>query len=432
MKSVLILSPYFPPATLAGVHRARHLAKHLPAAGWQPIVLCVEETSYEEALDPDLGRLVPDTVEVVKVAAISASLTRRVGLGDISLRAFRSLRASLFDILRRRAPAAVFITGAPYYQMLLAPTVRRQFGVPVVLDFQDPWVSAWGTTLPRLSKGGVTDQLARVLEPRALAGAAFVTSVSEVQNVALANRYPWFDRRCMAAIPIGCDSADFAALRAMPSRPGASHIPAQGINLSFVGTVMPRTAPVLQVLLAAFARARSENPNAMARVHLNFIGTSNQPNGHDVWQVKPLAEAAGVADVVHETPARVPYLEALGVLAKSDALMLVGSDESHYTASKIYPGLMSGRPYLSLFHAASSANSILANAGGGLVHAFDSPSGIVELIPALADAFVRLATQAGGISPAKPAAYEAYEARSIARAFGGIFDSLTENAKRAA
>src|SRR5262249_45935639 len=97
MKSVVLLSPHFPPATVAGVHRARHLAKHLPAAGWHPIVLCVHEAYYEEALDPDLGRLVPNTVETVKVAAISAGSTRRLGLGDVSLRAFRSLRAALFD-----------------------------------------------------------------------------------------------------------------------------------------------------------------------------------------------------------------------------------------------------------------------------------------------------------------------------------------------
>jgi hypothetical protein len=53
----VIVSPFFPPSTLAGVHRARHLAKHLPAAGWQPIVLCVDEAGHEERLDPALAAL---------------------------------------------------------------------------------------------------------------------------------------------------------------------------------------------------------------------------------------------------------------------------------------------------------------------------------------------------------------------------------------
>ncbi len=37
--NVVIVSPYFPPSSLAGVHRARHLAKHLPSFGWHPIVV---------------------------------------------------------------------------------------------------------------------------------------------------------------------------------------------------------------------------------------------------------------------------------------------------------------------------------------------------------------------------------------------------------
>ena len=54
MPNALIISPYFPPSTLAGVHRARHLAKYLPGAGWHPIVLCVDEAHHEQRLDPDL------------------------------------------------------------------------------------------------------------------------------------------------------------------------------------------------------------------------------------------------------------------------------------------------------------------------------------------------------------------------------------------
>ena len=46
----------------------------------------------------------------------------------------------------------------------------------------------------------------------------------------------------------------------------------------------------------------------------------------------------------------MPYLEAIGVLARSDGITLIGSDEPHYTPSKIYPGLMAGRPFISLFH----------------------------------------------------------------------------------
>ena len=46
--------------------------------------------------------------------------------------------------MEERPVGVVLITGSPYYPMLFAGVVKRRFGVPVVLDFQDPWVSAWG------------------------------------------------------------------------------------------------------------------------------------------------------------------------------------------------------------------------------------------------------------------------------------------------
>ena len=58
MPNCLIVSPHFPPSTLAGVHRARHLAKHLPAHGWEPVVIAVDPAQHVEAKDPKQRRLV--------------------------------------------------------------------------------------------------------------------------------------------------------------------------------------------------------------------------------------------------------------------------------------------------------------------------------------------------------------------------------------
>src|SRR5262249_46547295 len=131
IRTVIIVSPYFPPSTLAGVHRARHLAKHLPAAGWTPIVLCVDESHYEQHLDCDIAALVPKCAQIVKTSALPARLTRALGFGDISLRAWWPLRQALVRLLERRPVDAVLITGSPYYPMLFAPAIKRRFGIPI-------------------------------------------------------------------------------------------------------------------------------------------------------------------------------------------------------------------------------------------------------------------------------------------------------------
>jgi hypothetical protein len=425
--TLIILSPYFPPSTLAGVHRARHLAKHLPAAGWTPIVLCVSEIHHEQYLDPVLAALIPEDVQVVKTAALTARVSRRIGFGDISLRAWFPLRQALFRLLQTRPAGGVLITGSPFYPMLFAPAIKRHFGIPVVLDFQDPWVSAWGAEQPLLSKAGLAHCLATVLEPHALRGSDFVTSVSDGQNKEMTERYPWLDGSRMAGIPIGGDPDDFAVLRASPGLGDGVDLEKGFIHLSYVGTFLPRAGPLVRTLFRAFARLRAAEPALAARVRMNFIGTSNQPNDTTAYRVRPIAEAEGVADVVREIPRRLPYLQALGVLAQSHGILLVGSDEPHYTASKIYPALMSGRPFLSLFHRASAAHTVLSAAGGGRAFAFGTPEERGALEFPLSDGFRILAANPESLGHVDPSAYAPYEVRAVARRFADIFDSLDAN-----
>jgi FkbM family methyltransferase len=236
-RTCVIVSPYFPPSMLAGVHRARHLAKHLPSAGWKPIVCASTRLTTRSASIPRSRASCPRRPRSSRSARCRlASPAARRGRDQPARHC--SLRRRLFELLATRPIGAVLITGSPYYPMLLSATIRRRFGVPVVLDFQDPWVSAWGETQARWSKSGLSHRLAAALEPRALRGASFVTSISDAQNDQLAARYPWLDRERMAAIPIGSDRDDFDAL----ANGGADTYALEPgcIHLSYVGTVWPR------------------------------------------------------------------------------------------------------------------------------------------------------------------------------------------------
>lgn len=421
-RTVAIISPHFPPATLAGVHRARHLAKHLPTFGWKPIVVRVHEAHYTEVLDPALASLVPADIRQIRTSALPARLLRKIGIGDVGLRGYAAMAATLRELAGQERLDAVLITGSPFYPMLMAGMVARRLGLPVILDFQDPWVSREGALRPRWSKGRMAHRLAVALEPRAVRHARFITSVSERQNEAMAQRYPWLDLSRMAAIPIGGDPADFEALRANPPQNPQVRLDPGRINLSYVGTFLPRAGPLVGSLFAGLRLLRERQPALAQRIRLNFVGTSNQPSGEGSHRVTPLAAAERVADLVRETPQRVPFLEALGLLANSHGLLMIGSDEPHYTASKIYPNLMAGRPFISLFHAASSAHDILRAAGGGRAFAFSEPDELSSLVPALATALEDLATRPESFGSADPAVYEPYTARNVAGRFAAVFE----------
>ena len=94
-KKILIISPHFPPSNLAGVHRSRLFAQHLPSFGWEPIILTVHEQFYEEALDQNLLQLVCKDLQIVKVKSFD-----RIGaIGDIGLRAFFQLYSKAKEII---------------------------------------------------------------------------------------------------------------------------------------------------------------------------------------------------------------------------------------------------------------------------------------------------------------------------------------------
>jgi len=279
-----------------------------------------------------------------------------------------------------------------------------------------------------LHQAGLAHSVATVLEPRALRGSDFVVSVSDIQNKEMAARYPWFDGSRMASIPIGGDPDDFAALRTAHAVREEVDLEPGYIHLSYVGTFWPAVSASIRTVLRAFARLRTETPAIAGRIRLDFVGTNANSSDVPTFHVRPLAEAEGVAEAVREFPRRLPYLRALEVLSRSNGILLIGSDEPHYTASKIYPALMSGRPYLSLFHSASSAHAILTAAGGGRSFAFATPEELEALEAPLADGLRTLAAAPDSLGRVDPSAYAPYEARAIAIRFAAIFNALNSNA----
>jgi len=367
---------------------------------------------------------VPAHVRQIRTSAFPARTARLFGVGDIGLRSYFSIKDAIEQATKTERPNVIFITGSPFYPLLLSGWIKKEFGIPVVLDLQDPWVSAEGALRPKFSKGGLAHQLALLLEPIALRHADFVTSVSDRQNTEMADRYPWLDRTRMAAITIGGDPSDFESLRASPPQDPIVTMEADRIHLSYVGTFLPKASPLVSILFEALGRLRAEAPELANRLVLNFVGTSNQPNGGGTHLVSPLARAAKVDDLIREVPQRVPFLEALHILANSDGLMLIGSDEPHYTASKIYPALMSGTPFLSMFHHASSAHHILSEAGGGFAHSFQNIGQLPELLPVLIRNLELFALKKVDLPPANPDFYEAYTASKVSSAYAKIFDQF--------
>jgi glycosyltransferase involved in cell wall biosynthesis len=367
-RRVLMVSPHFPPDSSAAAHRVRLLAPHLAGYGWEPTVVTVDPRDYESRLDPDLAALVPSSLRVVRCRAWSAERTRRIGIGDLGLRAFSGLLRACSRLLRREAFDALYITTYPTYPALLGPLLKRRFGGPFVLDYQDPWVGAWGRTVgggadgrPDL-KSRWSRVVAQALEPRALRATDAITAVSKETYEQVRSRHGWIVTRPFAEIPLGVEPADFDMLKGR-LRPNPHFDAKDGqTHVCYVGTLLPLGFETLRAVLAAAARLRDREPALYRRLRLHFFGTSNQTAPDGPCRVRPVAEELGVASAVSEIPPRLDYLDALTVQAQATAILLLGSSERHYTASKLYPALLAERPILAVYHEASTVVDVLRRA----------------------------------------------------------------------
>jgi len=363
VRRVLLISPHFPPDSSAGAHRVRLLAPHLSAYGWEPTVLTCSVDSYEGRLDPALPEWLPPTVRVIRASALPARLTRRVGIGDLGLRSFAALFRRASRLLEAERFDALFITIFPAYTALLGPLLVRRFGVPFVLDYQDPWVNAWGTTVgggvngsPDL-KSRASRRLAEWLEPHAVRAASAITAVSTGTFEPILQRNPGI-RPITEAIPIGAEPGDFG-YHGRPAE-GLPFDPADGnVHVCSTGTILPLGLETLSALLRAVGHLREARPDLYRRLRLHFVGTSNQTVQTNDLKVVPMAREIGVADVVHEIPTRLPYSSVVEVQKAATALVAMGSSEHHYTASKIFPLLLAKRPLLAMYHERSTVVEIL-------------------------------------------------------------------------
>lgn len=360
-----MISPHFPPDTSAAAHRVRLLAPHLGAYGWEPTVLTVAPQAYEGRLDPDLARLLPEGLKVVRSRTVSFHWTRALGVGDLGLRALAGLKRVSRHLLASERFDALFITIYPTYPALLGPRLKREFGVPFVLDYQDPWIGAWGRSVgggpngaPDL-KSRLSRAVATRLEPFAARAADAITAVSTRTYEDVRARHPELKRTPCSTIPLGGEPRDFDWIR-RERRSNRFFDALDGkVHLCYVGTLLPLGFETLRAVLKATLLLRTRRPEHYRKLALHFFGTSNQTAKDAPERVLPVARELGVADHVSEVAPRIDYLEALTVLTDATAILMLGSSEPHYTASKLYPGLLAERPILAVYHAASSVVDIL-------------------------------------------------------------------------
>ncbi len=424
MRRLALLSTYFPPGNVAGVHRARLWSQYLPEFGWEPTIVTTDARYYEERLDPALATLVPAEVKVVYTRALPTRPVRLVG--DLGIRALWWHYRALSKLAARREIDFLLITVASHYESMLGRMIHRRFGIPYGIDYQDPWISESTKAHPALGKAWATDKLARILEPWAVRDAALITGVAPGYFASVLKRNPDVAARAVtAAMPIGGSERDFEMVRRASPAPFLYDPDDRLFHMIYAGALLPAGVSVVEAFLWGLARLRATAPATAARLRVHFVGTGRSAMDEQGHQVLPLAQKAGVEDMVTEHPHRIGYVDSLNHLMRANAVLVLGSTERHYTPSKLFLAVLSRRPVLAVLHEASTAVDMLAAARAGRTIVL--PDGRVP-DPGVIAGEVQAMVERPAYDPDAVdwRAFDAYSARNSARLLAKALDRTCE------
>lgn len=434
MKNVLVVAYHFPPGGGPGVQRVLKHITYLPQAGWNPIVLTVENGDFP-ARDESLLEKIPSSVPVIRVpiiepydiyrkfmgvkgAAIDVNVNKSEGqrrgikaniaefiratffIPDARILWLRSAVRTALNIISDYDIQAVYTSAPPYTCALIGRQIKRKTKLPWVAGFRDPWTDFLTTPqrwwIPKL----IDRQLERtVLEEADAVECAWQGIIEDAIR-----KVPLLPRNKFYHVPNGFDSADF---------PNVEYSKNERFTITYTGSMYGVRNP--KTFLEAFEQLLQRGVCKPENVHLRFVGRF----GDDVLEMFEKSSFKNSIEVV----GYVPHSASIAYLMKSEVLLIVvdnAKESAEIVPGKVYEYLGVGRPILALSPKQSAIEDLILRSGAGLSAQQEDVLTIAANIAVYYEAWQNNTLDA--IS--KTASVSQYERKESAKILGTILDSV--------
>lgn len=357
------------------MHRVRQSLPFFKELGWEAEVIAVDP-KYVEAysLDYLLLQTIPDYIKVHHVKAWEAVKTRKFGLGSLSMRSWFQYKKKGNELLRTGKFDLVYFSTTAFHVMALGPYWKRRFKVPFILDIQDPWRNDFYLDKPKSEKPPkyfISYNIDKYLERKTIPKANGIISVSQGYVDILLRRYTGLKTGQFKVIPFGGSRIDFEIMHNNIQRFNPSGFRKDKINIVYIGRGGHDLGFAINILFSAFTQGLKQNPAIFEKLHFWFLGTSYAPPGLGTKTIFPLAAKYGIEEYVTESTERVSYFETLFLLEQANILIMPGSVDKSYTASKLYPYILAKRPMLGIFYYKSSVVEVFNRTKAGEIICFN-------------------------------------------------------------
>jgi hypothetical protein len=187
-------------------------------------------------------------------------------------------------------------------------------------------------------------------------------AVSQAYIDTMQQRYPVLETAPRRTLQFGVEPRDFEIARGPLVRNTAFSKAPGMLDLVFAGVVPPSMDRAITALLLGAREILSTRKSAPT-LRFHFLGTDYADAGRARGRVLPLARECGMEGAVNEIVTRLPYFEALRALTDADIILLLGTDDVSYSASKFAQTMAAGRPTFSIFHEDSKIIEALCDLG---------------------------------------------------------------------
>jgi len=381
MKRILIITYYFPPAGGGGVQRVTKFIKYLPRYEWEPIVATTTPDAYIEC-DVCLKNDIPDTVIVEKVRSLLTKKQtskiknqyntefpwennkKKTILSNI-ISFFRNLflipdsqilwvlplAFKLKKIIVKHQPDIIFATAPPYSVLIAGYIAKILSGLPLIIDYRDPWTQFFSTF--RKYESDFRKEIELYMEKRILNKADKIILTSKSLLAAFKNELSKKNYNKCRIVYNGYDEDDFKNVRPHTFNK---------FTIVYTGKVTPNEYSA-ELFIKSFGLLMQNRPDLKNKIEVIFVGSFRDEKAiHTMDQFKINNNIKLLGYKNH----RFTVSYQLG----ADALLLLlqpGYTDSFVIFGKLFEYIRTGKPILSLLPSGCEMTEILNKIDGSII-----------------------------------------------------------------
>ena len=287
MYKVLVIAYYYPPLGLSGVQRTLKFTKYLKDYNWDVTVLTTGAAGYF-AHDNSLLKEAEDSgIKIIRTSGgdINSMLS---GKGTIKIppefirKLFSRISNTFFipdnkiswsqkalvkgrEILKQERFDAIFVSGPPFSSFITGRKLKKEFDVPLVIDYRDLWSGNQFMFVPT----PIHRLIHKRMEYNVLKSADKITATNRRMKEEIIKKYKFLSFEDIYIIPHGYDPADFKTDM-------LSHKTNSKLWILYSGLFYEYITP--KYFLKAFKKLSAERPDIAENIELHFAGFLRNEN----------------------------------------------------------------------------------------------------------------------------------------------------------